>query len=315
MAKTAKGLVEYAKAQLGKPYWYGTFGQAANISVYNQKKKQYPTYYMWSYPKEDEGIKVHDCVGLIKGYIWCDNNDDKTPNYIATQDKSANGMRDVCKEKGDINTMPEIAGILVFMQHHVGVYIGNGEVIEARGHAYGVIKTKLKGRGWTSWGKCPYITYESNTNTTPTPTPTPSTSTSAGASVSKNKIDTVVEVQKWLNDTYKSGLVTDNIFGYKTRVALTKALQIELGFTGKDVDGICGSKTRAAIKKNNLNKWSCGDLVKVLQGFLVCNGYSEAYVDGIFGSGTEKSVRKYQEKNGLVIDGICGSATFDMMCN
>lgn len=313
MTKTAKGLVEYAKAQLGKPYWYGTFGQAANISVYNQKKKQYPTYYMWSYPKEDEGVKVHDCVGLIKGYIWCDSNDDKTPVYIATQDKSANGMRDVCKEKGDINTMPEIAGILVFMQHHVGVYIGNGEVIEARGHAYGVVKTKLKGRGWTSWGKCPYITYENNENTTPssTPTPTPSKNTS----VSKNKIDTVVEVQKWLNETYKSGLEVDNIYGRLTRIALTKALQIELGFTGKDVDGICGSKTKAKIKENNLRNGSQGNLVKVLQGFLVCNGYSEAYADGIFGSGTEKSVRKYQEKNGLVVDGICGSGTFDMMCN
>ena len=27
MRKTAKGLVKYAKAQLGNPYWYGTFGQ------------------------------------------------------------------------------------------------------------------------------------------------------------------------------------------------------------------------------------------------------------------------------------------------
>lgn len=299
MSKTAKGLVEYAKAQLGRPYWYGTFGQAANISVYNQKKKQYPTYYMWSYPKEDEGIKVHDCVGLIKGYIWCDSNDDKTPVYIGTQDKSANGMRDACKEKGDISTMPEIAGILVFMQHHVGVYIGNGEVIEARGHAYGVVKTNLKSRKWTSWGKCPYITYESNANTI----------------VNKDKIDTVAEVQKWLNETYKFDLATDNLFGRKTRIALTKALQIELGFTGKEVDGSCGSKTKAAIKKNNLRRGSKNNLVKVLQGFLVCNGYSEAYVDGSFGGGTEKSVRKYQEKNGLTVDGVVGSKTFDILCN
>ena len=27
MSKTAKGLVEYARAQLGRPYWWGTFGQ------------------------------------------------------------------------------------------------------------------------------------------------------------------------------------------------------------------------------------------------------------------------------------------------
>ena len=29
--KTATGLVEYAIAQLGKPYWYGTFGQTASM--------------------------------------------------------------------------------------------------------------------------------------------------------------------------------------------------------------------------------------------------------------------------------------------
>lgn len=303
MKKTAKGLVSYAKAQLGKPYWYGTFGQAASEGVYNQKKKQYPSHYKWSYPKEDEGIKVHDCVGLIKGYIWCESNDDKTPSYIGFQDKSANGMRDACKEKGDIKTMPEIAGVLVFMEHHVGVYIGNGEVIEARGHAYGVVKTKLTSRKWTSWGKCPYITYENNTNT------------NTNTNVSKNKIDTVVEVQKWLNENYDFGLATDNSYGRKTRIALTKALQIELGFVGNDVDGICGSKTKAVLKKNNLRKGSKGNLVKVLQGFLICNGYSEAYIDGSFGGGTEKSVKKYQEKNGLTADGVVGSKTFDMLCN
>lgn len=32
---------------------------------------------------------------------------------------------------------------------------------QARGHAYGVVKTKLTGRGWTRWGKCPWITYTS----------------------------------------------------------------------------------------------------------------------------------------------------------
>lgn len=45
------------------------------------------------------------------------------------------------------------------MPGHVGVYIGNGQVVEARGHAYGVVQTALKGRGWTKWGKCKFIEY------------------------------------------------------------------------------------------------------------------------------------------------------------
>ena len=158
MAKTAKGLVNYAKAQLGRPYWYGTFGQAASKALYNEKKKQYPRYYEWDY--NSELAKVHDCVGLVKGYLWCSDPEDITPTYNSAQDKSANGMRSACKTKGEMATMPEVPGLLVFYDGHVGVYIGNGEVVEARGHKYGVVKTKLKDRPWTSWGYCPYISYE-----------------------------------------------------------------------------------------------------------------------------------------------------------
>nr|DAK91591.1 MAG TPA: peptidoglycan hydrolase [Caudoviricetes sp.] len=160
MAKTNTGLVEYAKAQRGKPYWYGCFGQLSTKALYTSKKKQYPNQYTWNCPANQLGIKVHDCVGLIKGYLWCDSATDTTPTYNASQDVSANGMLEKCKQKGTITTMPDIPGILVFMPGHVGVYIGGGYVIEAKGHVYGVVKTKLAGRGWKSWGKCPWITYE-----------------------------------------------------------------------------------------------------------------------------------------------------------
>lgn len=158
--KTNIGLVEYAKAQLGNPYWYGTYGKAASKALYTSKKKQYPNHYKWSYPAADEGKKVHDCVGLIKGYLWCDSPDDDTPRYVGAQDKSANGMKAACKIKGSMSSMPDIAGVLVFFDGHVGVYIGGGYVIEARGHAYGVVKTRLSSRPWKSWGYCPYIVYE-----------------------------------------------------------------------------------------------------------------------------------------------------------
>lgn len=157
--KTNNGLVEYAKAQLGLPYWYGTFGNTATADLYAYKRNQYPQYYKsWNdFPKQ-YGKRVHDCVGLIKGYLWSDTSTAK-PAYNSKQDVSANGMLSVCTEKSGIFSMPDMPGVLVFMKGHVGVYIGNGEVIEARGHEYGVVKTKLKSRPWVNWGKCPWIAY------------------------------------------------------------------------------------------------------------------------------------------------------------
>lgn len=160
MQKTAKGLVEYALAQLGRPYWYGTFGQQAFKALYDQKKNQYPRQYEWEYDPTVAGQKVHDCVGIIKGYLWSDSPDDKNPVYSVAQDKSANAMYTACKTKGEMSTMPEVPGILVFFPGHVGVYIGNGEVVEARSRRYGVYKSKLADRPWKTWGYCPYITYE-----------------------------------------------------------------------------------------------------------------------------------------------------------
>lgn len=155
MSKNNKGLVEYCKKQLGLPYWWGTFGQIASQSLYEQKKKQYPKQYTATDFKSQYGLRVHDCVGLIKGYLWtCDGK----LTYNASQDKDVSGFRANCIV-GNIKDIPEVKGLLVFMSGHVGVYIGNGKVIEAMGHKYGVVETTLKDRPWIQYGKLKWIDY------------------------------------------------------------------------------------------------------------------------------------------------------------
>ena len=155
------GLVKYCKAQLGKPYWYGTFGQISSPSLLANKKRQYPKFYTASDFSKQMNMKVHDCIGLIKGYMWSKNPEDPKPVYCdGFPDVSADMQYNRSKRKGErISTIPEIPGILVFMKSHVGVYIGNGEVIEARGHAYGVVKTKLSRRPWKRWAYIDEIQY------------------------------------------------------------------------------------------------------------------------------------------------------------
>lgn len=160
MSKTAQGLVDYCRAQLGKPYWWGTFGQIATADLYTGKRAQYPSYYTAGDFQRQFGQRVHDCVGLIKGYRWSDTPD-SVPTYIADQDVAVGGLFDQCSTRGYIGSMPDMLGLCVFMANmgHVGVYIGGGQVIEARGHAYGVVQTPLAGRGWAYWGAPAWINY------------------------------------------------------------------------------------------------------------------------------------------------------------
>ena len=247
MLKTAKGLVEYAKAQLGRPYWNGTFGQVASKDLYDQKKRQLPKKYQWEYDPAEAGIKVHDCVGLIKGYMFCKNTKDTNPIYNEDLDMNESMMWNACKTKGDISTMPDVTGILVFKTGHVGVYIGGGEVIEARGRSYGVVKTRLTDRGWTGWGYYPYITYEEPKKEDPKQEAKPAGTITMNLPVLKRgaKGETVRAMQHLLmgNGRDMEGYGADASFGGATERAL-KAFQAA---NGLEADGSCGPLTWAKL--------------------------------------------------------------------
>ena len=84
--------------------------------------------------------------------------DTSAPVYNRKYDIGADRMKELCNAKS-IKTIPELQGVLVFAPGHVGVYVGNGYVVEAYNHARGVIKSKLSERNFTSWGKLPWIEY------------------------------------------------------------------------------------------------------------------------------------------------------------
>ena len=58
---------------------------------------------------------------------------------------------------------------------------------------------------------------------------------------------------------------------------------------------------------------SRGEEVRTIQTKLKRWGYYDGNIDGIYGSGTLAAVKKFQQKNGLTVDGIAGTKTLQAM--
>lgn len=147
----------------GWGYVYGTYGSVLDETLLTSKIAQYPDEvggYEDFIRQNWLGGRTADCVGLIKGYGWYNTE-------TAQIEIGANGMPDIgadtmyknAAEKGTIDTIPEIPGLAVWHEGHIGIYIGNGEVIQAANTNAGVIRTPIGQSGWTHWLKVPYIKY------------------------------------------------------------------------------------------------------------------------------------------------------------
>jgi len=93
----------------------------------------------------------------MKGYIW--ENTDGRVVYQAATDVNTTGLYNRSSIKGLISTLPEVPGLMVYKAGHVGVYEGGGNVIEAKGFASGVVRSRLSDTKWTHWIAVPWISY------------------------------------------------------------------------------------------------------------------------------------------------------------
>lgn len=126
----------------------------------------------------------------------------------------------------------------------------------------------------------------------------------------ENKLGKIAEIQKTLNERYNLQIDVDDIYGNKTKEALVIGLQTELNSQfnrGLIVDGIFGERTENAYIL--VKKGASGNITWLIQAMLVCNSYN-IEVDGIFENNTEKAVKQFQEKSGILADGIVGKNTF-----
>ena len=142
---------------------------------------------------------------------------------------------------GTIDTLPEIVGLALHTDGHVGYYVGNGYAVEWRGFSYGSVRTKVKDRKWKYWYKLPFIQYRETAAEIPAP------EIALGSRLLKRGMvgsDVKVLQELLMQLDYalpKHG--ADAEFGSETEKALL-AFQKKAGL---EADGKYGDKTHAAL--------------------------------------------------------------------
>lgn len=220
-------------------YMWGTFGRKyVTDALINYKKKQYPKWYTMSKVtqlKRLVGKKVTpwDCVGLIKGILWTDSKGDIQYESNGVPDTNADGFIKLCY---DVSTSFNniTVGEVVWMSGHIGIYAGNGKVVEATpAWKDGVQITNLSQRNWKKHGKVPYISYDGKKGET-----TLSKLTITG------RLDrpTVLALQKHYNmpKGYNDGMIS-------RPSALVMTMQADMGM--QEVDGYLGKDTKSEIQR------------------------------------------------------------------
>lgn len=292
-------VVDYVKAQVGKQYWNGTFGQLGTRSLYEQNKKRLPAEYKWTYEDKMAKTNCFDCHGLIKSIFWSGNKEhpEKLTYQKEMPDCDIPTAYNRCTSKGPISSIPEIPGLYLFTKNmgHIAVYIGNGLLVEAKGHAWGVVLSKVSERSFAYWGKdTKYIKFDA------VPAPV-------------DYSNKVKMLQVWLNNNYKAGLTVDGGAGPLTVKACVKALQTNLNKLyncGLVVDGGFGPKTQKALNEHMIKHKDKGAQAYLIQGLLYGSGYDCNGFDGSVGDGCKAAIEKFQKAYGLEVDGKVGAETF-----
>lgn len=141
-------------------YIYGAAGETWTAA----KQKAATRETTVKYGKQWIGHRVADCSGLFSwafaqlgGYMY-HGSDTMFRKYTTASGKLSKGKRTDGKEL--------LHGTAVFVWKeedqkygHVGLYIGNGYVIEAASTQSGVIKSKVTASKWTHWGELKGVKY------------------------------------------------------------------------------------------------------------------------------------------------------------
>lgn len=244
---TTQALIDKFKYALDNKWGY-IWG--ASGGVWTQKQQDAATREQTvKWGQQWVGHHVADCSGLFSwafkqlgGYMY-HGSDTMFRKYTTARGTLKNGAR--------TDGQGLIPGTAVFTWKaadgkygHVGLYIGDGWVIEAHGTQKGVIRSKVTESRWTHWGELKGVDY-SGTQPEPAPAPQPEPE-ELPPTIRKGNRNIYVNGMQTILDKlgYSLGICgIDGDFGTATEKAV-KEFQRDHSL---NADGICGPKTWAAL--------------------------------------------------------------------
>ena len=145
----ASQLIEYAFEKVGCGYIWGGMGQILTEEKLKYFKDKYPSFIDIKKNKKWLGKQVFDCSGLVKcafGSVGIHISHGATSAWENTR----------WALKGEIEKMPKNKIAILYREAsngmcHTAIYLGNGEVIDAKGNKEGVVKEELN-LSWTHFG-------------------------------------------------------------------------------------------------------------------------------------------------------------------
>ena len=235
---TGKELAEYAKSKVGTPYFYGSKMDILTEDKMRWLHSHYPgtvtNTYMNKARKKGQVGKINvDCSGLISAY---------TKKLLGSSQLYAQAYARM--PIADWRKFAE--GTVLWKNGHVGVYVGDGKVVEARGIDYGTIVSNIPAVNWKYGLTFKWMTYnyteavDSNVITYKKANPYTEPQTNIKKGMKGEGV-------RWVQyELVESGydLIVDGVFGNKTLKAL-KAFQTSCKI---EVDGICGKQTRMMMR-------------------------------------------------------------------
>lgn len=140
---TNDDLCRFARGYVGAPVWPSFTGGVTSPIMLQQLVQQSVA----QLGAAENGRRVFGDAGLINGFIGT--------SYSSDEIYGASNV------KGAMAAFPDLPGVLVLADGHVGIYIGNGKVVEAGKGA--IVETKLAAGRWQRWCYCPFVAYPADT--------------------------------------------------------------------------------------------------------------------------------------------------------